>query len=80
MKSFLTWLSENQALGCRSCRDVASRLKRVSKFIDIDSTLPDDELLFRLGATAEFKKLTSPVKSQLKRAVKLYRTHKEIKS
>ena len=64
-------------MGCRSCRDVVSRLKRVTKFIDIDSSLPDDELLFRLGTTTEFKKLTSPVKSQLKRAVKLYRKHKE---
>lgn len=56
MKSFLTWLSENHAMGGRSCRDVASRLKRASKFIDIDSDLPDDELLFRLGTVTEFKK------------------------
>lgn len=76
MKSFLTWLSENHAMGGRSCRDVASRLKRASKFIDIDSDLPDDELLFRLGTVTEFKKLTTPVRSQLKRAVTLYRKHK----
>lgn len=76
MDTFLMWLSENHAFEERSCRDVVSRLKRAAKLIDIDSDLPDDELLFRLNSLDEFKKLSSPVKSQIKRAVTLYRTHK----
>ena len=76
MDAFLMWLSENHAFEKRSCRDVASRLKRAAKLIDIDSELPDEELLFRLNSLDGFKKLSSPVKSQIKRAVTLYRTYK----
>jgi len=76
MDAFLMWLSENHAFEKRSGRDVASRIKRAAKLIDIDSDLTDDELLFRLNSLDEFKVLSSPVKSQMKRAIKLYRTYK----
>jgi hypothetical protein len=76
MKAFQCWLSETKNIGHRSCSDVLSRLKRASSFIDIDSPLSDEELLFHLSVKEDFKKLTRPVKSQLKRAVTLYREHK----
>ena len=80
MNAFQNWLSETKKIGRRSCSDVLSRLKRASSFIDIDSPLSDEELLFRLGIKEDFKKLTRPVKSQLRRAVTLYREHKFNKS
>lgn len=78
MNSFKCWLSDTKKISSRSCGDVLSRLKRASSFIDVDSPLSDEELLFRLGIKEDFKKLTRPVKSQLKRAVTLYREHKMV--
>lgn len=70
---FYTWLNSKKGLKEKSSRDVISRLKRASRLIDLDSNLPDDELLLKLGKSKEFESLSPFVKSQLKRAIILKR-------
>lgn len=73
---FMNWVGEKYKMGDKSARDVISRLKRVTKYVDVDLPITDEELIFRLGTIEEFKNLSMTVKSQLKRSVKLYREYK----
>lgn len=74
---FMNWVSEKYKMGDKSARDVVSRLKRVTKYVDVDLPITDEELIFKLEITEEFKNLSMTVKSQLKRSIKLYREYKK---
>jgi DNA (cytosine-5)-methyltransferase 1 len=73
----MNWVSEKYKMGDKSARDVVSRLKRVTKYVDVDLPITDEELIFKLEITEEFKNLSMTVKSQLKRSIKLYREYKK---
>lgn len=80
MNDFRTWLFSNTKLNKKSTSDVISRLKRASQFIDIFKTKDGDELLFKLGKKPKFNELGISVKSQLRRAVRLYKQYEKNKS
>lgn len=67
------WLA-GRGLSGRSLRDVISRTRRAATLADILAPGSDAEVVFRLTQDPRFDALTGNVKSQLKRAVILYRT------
>lgn len=70
MQEFEKWLSENQLLKLRSSRDVCSRLKRVMNILNLEEI--NEETIQKLNTNDEFNRFSVSVKSQLRRAVKLY--------
>lgn len=75
-EAFKIWLTQSVALGERSAKDVASRVRRASEMVAVGSKTPTDDLLHKLSKHEEFKALTPTVKSQLRRSIKLYREWK----
>lgn len=71
-KVFDEWLRKNLGYTDRSARDTRSRVKRASKYIDLTKNVSKEELIFTMTQHPDFRKLTTSVKSQLKRSVKLY--------
>lgn len=72
-EKFSQWLKKNTKLSSKSVRDTVSRVKRASDFIDLYTNLNIEETLFILSQHQGFKKLNVDIRSQLKRAVKLFR-------
>ncbi|MDR6125205.1 hypothetical protein QFZ87_004802 [Bacillus sp. SLBN-46] len=70
---FKEWLEKNTGLKGKSVRDVISRLKRVEKIIDLNLNATYEQILEELDKNEEFSNLTTYVKPQIKRAVKLYK-------
>jgi len=73
---FTQWLHFTQAFTERSIRDTTSRLKRANSICQLPLS-PDAYYIFQLEQSPECKKLTSTVRSQLKRAVTLYSNYCE---
>jgi hypothetical protein len=71
--AFRDWLSSSRGLHGRSLSDLVSRTKRAAAMFDILNDMSDEEAIFRLTQTADFKACSGNVQSQLKRAVRLYR-------
>lgn len=69
---FLAWLKKVTALGKRPQRDILSRARRVGGMIDLQSAATPEDLEVMLLRSADFKACTPSVKSQLRRAAKLY--------
>jgi hypothetical protein len=69
-------LQSTKSLTKNSAEDVVSRIKRAKSIRELDIPIDIETLLFQFTGKHVFKALTSTVKSQLKRAIKLY---KEIK-
>ena len=67
---FETWLIETKQYSCRAARDVVSRCKRSDKIYHCENHL-DAYYLFMLQQQTEYQRLSSSVKSQLKKAVSL---------
>lgn len=67
------WLVSKKALTKNSADDVVSRIKRAKSIMEIDVPLDIDTLLFHFIGKPAFKALTRTVRSQLKRAIKLYK-------
>lgn len=70
--SFHDWLDETQPLAARTKRDIVSRLRRADSIYSIGSC-PDDFYFFNLEHSQSFEILSSDVRSQVKRAVSLYK-------
>jgi len=70
--SFATWLEENAELGSRGRRDVVSRARRVSQWLDLNTIESGLELEYQLRRNPDFCACTPCVRSQLKRAASLY--------
>jgi len=68
---FLDWLRGSHAMSERSQRDTMSRLRRADSICSIPSA-PEAHYLFMLEQSENYRSLTPTVRSQLKRAVKLY--------
>lgn len=71
-QSFRAWLERNTDLSDKAMGDVVSRLTRITKITPLHINVAADDFLFNLGKRAEFLSLGQAVKSQLKRAYKLY--------
>lgn len=69
IQGFKEWLKVSKAYTPDVISDLGSRLKRADKIREIDGT---DTYLFYLEKEESFKCLSVSVKSQLRRAVKLY--------
>lgn len=70
MQEFEKWLYENQLLKLKSSRDVCSRLKRVMNILNIEEI--NEHTIQKLNTNDDFNTFSASVKSQLRRAVKLY--------
>lgn len=73
---FLAWLSNYHEFSHpRTIGDQLSRLKRVSRQIDVDENIEDPILLARLETCVEFASSSYAVKSQMRKALRLYRAY-----
>ena len=72
---FKTWLEENTSYSGAVIRDTISRLKRADSILELSE---EEVYLFYLERKPEFKALSMSVKSQIKKAVRLYLTHKNV--
>ena len=73
-EEFKKWLDATKDYTKPTKSNIVSRLKRANSILEIT----DDPLyLYRLSNSPEFGKLTVSVRSQVRRAVKLYYEYKE---
>ena len=70
-EAFYRWLRSKKGFTNRPARDVISRVRRVDRLIKIPKGSTAEKLISKLSQRSEFKVLTSSVKSQLKRAIRL---------
>lgn len=70
-KEFKEWLKANTDYSKNVIKDIACRVNRINKIIPFDS-LNYKEYREELEGSNEFKSLSSSVKSQCRRALKLY--------
>jgi DNA (cytosine-5)-methyltransferase 1 len=70
---FREWLQNAKSLSKDSADDVVSRVKRAKSIMEINVPLDVDTLLFHFMGKPAFKALTITVRSQLKRAIRLYK-------
>jgi len=71
--SFRNWLQKRYQMRAESARDVASRARRASSFVDLASRGTDQSLYEKMEGNREFRLLSIYVRCHLKRAVTLYR-------
>jgi len=69
---FRNWLIQTLGFKKKSAIDVVSRVKRISKFIDIDSKIDQEDLRNQLNDNIEYSALSKFVRPQLRRAALLY--------
>jgi DNA (cytosine-5)-methyltransferase 1 len=74
------WLIDSKSMSEDSAGDVISRLKRAKTIMDFDVPIDVETLLFHFMGKPAFKQLTQTVKSQLKRAIRLYKEFNNISS
>lgn len=74
--SFVSWLIEKKGLRKKSARDVISRIKRVKKFVNLIKKSTAEKIINDLNSDKRFCRLSVAVKSQMRRAVRLYFTYK----
>ena len=72
-EKFKEWLIQNKKMKPRSARDVLSRAKRVSSYVNIKLDIDDNDLVNLLEKNSEFSKLSKFVRPQMRRALILYR-------
>jgi hypothetical protein len=70
-EQFTTFLATRNLRG-RSAADVLSRLNRVRALLDIGAFKNEREAIYHLESIHKFDALSTTVKSQLRRAIKLY--------
>lgn len=69
LQNFKLWLIENKKLSKRTIGDIVSRFKRACSYVDWENT---ELFLYKLENNEEFLSLKTSVKSQIRKAVKLY--------
>lgn len=67
---FKEWIKEKEKYSERGSRDVISRIKRIEIILHIKNI--NKETLSELENNKEFQQLSMSVKSQLRRALKIY--------
>lgn len=71
-QEFSSWLKLNKGFTDAVVKDVASRLKRAQSLCDMNWKADSASNVFSLSQSDGFGDLSVSVKSQLRRAVKLY--------
>ena len=71
-KTFRTWLTEDMSLSALTAKDMESRVRRANSISPLDTREDGVIYLHRLERKDEYSALSSSIKSQLKRAVRLY--------
>lgn len=71
MQEFVEWLIEKKGFSEKGARDVVCRKKRVNVLLDKKAEC-EEITLEEIENNANYKSLSSFVKSQLKRAITLY--------
>ncbi len=66
---FKNWLTENTSYSPPVISDIVSRAKRADRMLEWNG---EDIYQFRLEQLEEYKKLSVSVRSQIKKAIKLY--------
>lgn len=66
---FNTWLNENTTYTKLTKSNILSRLRRANKMLPI---VDEPIYLFQLSQLEEFQSLSTSVKSQIRRSIKLY--------
>lgn len=69
IEGFREWINANTEYTSPTKSNIVSRLKRADNIL---SVIEDEMYLYKLGQVAEFSALSVSVKSQMRRAVKLY--------
>lgn len=69
IEEFKKWLDETTDYTKETKSNILSRLRRANNIIPVDA---DELYLFNLSTNEEFKVLSVSVKSQIRRAVKLF--------
>lgn len=69
ISEFKIWLDDNTTYTSATKSNVVSRLKRANMILPVET---ENVYLFNLSQEKEFQSLTVSVKSQVRRAVKLY--------
>jgi DNA (cytosine-5)-methyltransferase 1 len=73
--SFSEWLITRKGFGAKTARDVLSRINRINGFMDADASETVEKILYTMSVVPAFKMLSLSVRSQLRRAVKLYKEY-----
>lgn len=73
-ENFQKWLDANSAYTKETKSNIVSRLRRADKLIPV---INDPVYLFNLSQCAEFTELSVSVKSQMRRAVRMYHNYLE---
>lgn len=68
-EGFKKWLTTNTNYSDRVISDIVSRLKRADRILTVR---PEELYLFELEHTEEFNKISTSVKSQIRKSVRLY--------
>lgn len=71
-EGFKNWLKTEYTYTEATVKDMASRLRRANNMLEFFN---DDVYLFRLSQTEDFNNVSPAVKSQIRKAVKLYTTY-----
>ena len=69
ISKFKQWLISNTTYSNRVISNIVSRLNRADRMHPV---YPEEVYLFEIEHTEDFKKLSVTVKSQIRKAVKLY--------
>jgi DNA (cytosine-5)-methyltransferase 1 len=73
LDKFYGWLLKEKKYKENSAHDVLSRIRRVAVLIHLKENMTEDNLLATLSKQRSFQNLTPSVRSQLKRAVRLFK-------
>lgn len=71
MEGFENWLRE-RGISLKGSWDIVSRLRRLNKFFPVDVTVDFPYAVVEMEKKDEYRALSRCVKSQIKRAMKLY--------
>lgn len=72
-EEYRVWLKRHTKLGTRAIGDTLSRAKRASAFAPLKGPADENQIAFQLRSNPEFMRCTPSVRSQIKKAVVLYR-------
>ena len=74
--SFADWLKEEKGISSKASHDVECRLRRAKRIIGSEEISNED--INRIEEFEAFKDLTITVKSQLRRAIRLYSEYEQL--
>jgi hypothetical protein len=69
---FQSWLVKTKGMQLKSARDVVSRFRRTSQYLDDTQGKKAEQAIFEMTQNEDFKRLSLFVRSQLKRAIRLH--------